>query len=168
MKIRLEQMNALLQQEQTANKARIENGAFEALLVRELGQAEGSAQGALPQPSGAAQAELVSHLLLNPLERTEAVASVDSLNGILQQSFMQVADLLDSFDAYAQSLSATGREGGLKNAYGLLTGLEEQMHNLQQGAAPLAGRHAGLESLIGELEIMTTTEKFKFNRGDYM
>ena len=168
MKVRLEQMNALLQQEQIANKARSEAGGFGALLAQELGQAEGSAQGVLPQAPGAAQAEVINRLLLGSIEQTEAATSVDPLDGILQQSFTQLSGLLDSFDAYAQALSAAGNEGGLKNAYSLLAGLETQMHSLQQGAVPLAGKHAGLDSLVNELEIMTITEKFKFNRGDYM
>jgi HEAT repeat protein len=94
--------------------------------------------------------------------------SVDPFEDVLQQSFQQASGLLDSLNAYANALSARGADGNLKAIYPLLEGLEQQVGGLKQGATSLEATHAGLASLINELEVLTTTEKFKFNRGDYV
>jgi hypothetical protein len=134
------------------------------MLAQELRQSGGGAQGTLPPPPGT-QAGIISQMLLEPLEQAE---SADPLDEALQQSFQQASGLLDSVDAYVNALSARGADGNLKAIYPLLEGLERQMGVLKQGAAPLEAKHAGLASLINELEVLTTTEKFKFNRGDYV
>jgi len=164
MAIRVEQLNALLQQEQTAKKAQSKGEGFEALLAKELRQPGGGAQGTLPPPPGA-QAGVISQMLLDPLDQTE---SANPLEDVLQQSFRKTYDLLDSLNAYVNALSARGADGNLKAIYPLLEGLEQQVEVLKQGAVPLEGKHAGLASLINELEVLATAEKFKFNRGDYI
>ena len=161
MKIRVEELNALLQQEQVAQKAQSKGEGFEALLARELRQPGGGAQGTQPPPPGA-QAGVIGQMLLEP-----QAESVDPFEDALQQSFQQASGLLDSLHAYVNALSARGADGNLKAIYPLLEGLEQQVEDLKQGAAPLDAKHAGLASLINELEILTTTEKFRFNRGDY-
>ena len=164
MKVRVEQLNALLQQEQVAQKVQPKGEGFEAMLAKELRQPGGGAQGTLPPPPGA-QAGVIGQILLEPLEQAE---SVDPFEDVLQQSFQQASGLLDSLNAYVNALSARGADGNLKVLYPLLEGLEQQVGNLKQGAAPLEEKHAGLASLINELEVLATTEKFKFNRGDYI
>ena len=164
MKIRTEELNALLQQEQIGQKAQSKGEGFETMLARELRQPGDGAQGALPPPLGA-QAEIIGQMLLNPLAQAEAV---DPLDNALQLSLQQASGLLDSVNAYINALSARGADGNLKAVYPLLAGMEQQMGVLKQGAAPLVAGNAGLASLINELEILTTTEKFKFNRGDYV
>jgi hypothetical protein len=104
-------------------------------------------------------------MLLEPLDQAEAV---DPLEGVLQQSLQQTFGLLDSLNAYMNALSARGADSNLKAIYPLLEGLEQQVGTLKQGAVPLEEKHAGLASLINELEVLTTAEKFKFNRGDYI
>ncbi|MCL2123672.1 MAG: hypothetical protein FWH34_06230 [Desulfovibrionaceae bacterium] len=164
MKVRMEQLNALLQQEQAAQKAQSKGEGFEALLAKELRQPGGGAQGT-PPPSPGTQAGVISQMLLEPFDQTEPV---DPLEDALQQSFQQASGLLDSLNAYVSALSARGADGNLKAIYPLLEGLEQQMGMLKQGAMPLEEKHVGLASLINELEVLTTTEKFKFNRGDYV
>lgn len=41
------------------------------------------------------------------------------------------------------------------------------MTQIKQGTAGVRGKNPGFDSLLNELEVMTATEKFKFNRGDY-
>jgi len=164
MKVHVEQLKARLQQEQAGLKAQPKGKGFEAVLAQELGQSGGGAQGVLPPPPGM-QAGVVSQMLLGAPEQTE---SVDPFEDALRQSFQQASGLLDSMNAYVDALSARGADGSLKAIYPLLEGLERQMGVLKQGAAPLEAKHAGLASLINELEVLTTTEKFKFNRGDYL
>jgi hypothetical protein len=164
MKVRMEHLNALLQQEQAAQKASSTGAGFEAILAKELRQPGGGAQGTPPPPPGA-QAGVISQMLLEPLEEAE---SGKTLEDVLQLSLQQASGLLDSMNGYMNALSAHGAEGNLKAIYPLLEGLEHQVDILKQGAAPLGEKHAGLASLINELEVLTTTEKFKFNRGDYI
>jgi hypothetical protein len=164
MKIRVEELNALLQQEQAVPKAQPKGEGFEALLAQELRQPGGDVQGPLPPPPGA-QAGVISRMLLEPLEQAEAV---DPSEDAFQQSCQQASGLLDSVNAYVNALSTRGAGGNLKAIYPLLEGLEQQMGVLKQGATPLEAKHAGLAGLINELEVLTTTEKFKFNRGDYI
>jgi hypothetical protein len=165
MKIHAEKSDAVLRQERLAQKSRSDGEGFEEALALELRQAETAARGVSPPPPGA-QAGAVGRLLLETAQSPEPSIPLDET---LRQSFQQTSGLLDSWGAYADALSASGaEEGGLKEVYPLLEGLEERMRGLKQSSAPLAGKHAGLESLIAELEVMTVTEKIKFNRGDYM
>jgi len=165
MKVRVEQLKALLQQEQAVPKAQPKGEGFEAMLAQELRQSGGGTQGVLPPPPGT-QAGVVSQMLLEAA--SGQAESVDPFEDALRQSFQQASGLLDSVNAYVDALSARGADGNLKAIYPLLEGLERQMGVLKQGAAPLEAKHAGLASLINELEVLTTTEKFKFNRGDYI
>ena len=164
MKVRMEELHALLQQEQVGQRAQSKGEGFEAMLAKELRQPGGGAQGTSPPPPGV-QAGVIGQMLLGPLAQTE---SVDPLEEALQQSLQQASGLLDSMNAYVNALSARGADGNLKEIYPLLEGLEQQVGVLKQGAAPLEAKHAGLAGLINELEVLTTTEKFKFNRGDYL
>jgi len=164
MKVQMEQLNALLQQEQVAQKTQSRGEGFEAMLAKELRQPGGGAQGTAPPPPGA-QTGVIGQMFLEPLDQTEAV---DPLEDALQQSFQQASGLLDSLNGYLNALSAPEVDGNLKAIYPLLEGLQQQVDTLKQGAASLGGKHAGLSSLINELEVLTTTEKFKFNRGDYI
>ena len=164
MKVGMEQLNALLQQEQAAQKAESKGEGFEALLAKELRLSGGGTQGAPPPPPGA-QAGVISKMLLEPLDQAE---SADPLEDMLQQSVQQASGMLDSLNAYVNALSARGAGGNLKAIYSLLEGLEQQMGVLKEEAMSLEEKHAGLAGLINELEILTTTEKIKFNRGDYI
>ena len=164
MKVRMEQLNTLLQQEQAAQQAKSKGEGFEALLAKELRQPEGGAQGSPPPPPGV-QAGVINQMLLEPLDQAQAV---DPSEDALGQSVQQASSLLDSLNAYMNALSARGADGNLKAIYPLLEDLEQQVGTLKQGAAPLEEKHAGLAGLINELEVLTTTEKFKFNRGDYI
>jgi hypothetical protein len=160
----MEELNALLQQEQASQKAQSKGDGFDAMLARELRQGGGDVQGSLPPPPGA-QAGVIGQMLLDPRAQAE---SADPLEEALQQSFQQASGLLDSMNAYMNALSTRGTDGNLKALYPLLEGVEQQMGALKQGAASLEGKHAGFASLINELEVLTTAEKFKFNRGDYI
>jgi len=162
MKVRMEELNALLQQEQAAQHAKSKGEGFEAMLAKELRQPGGGMQGTQP-PLPGAQAGIIGQMFLEPLDQAE---SANPLEDALQLSLQQAYGLLDSMNAYVNALSAPVADSSLKAIYPLLEGLEQQMGSLKQGAIS-EEKHAGLASLINELEVLTTTEKFKFNRGDY-
>jgi hypothetical protein len=74
--------------------------------------------------------------------------------------------LLAQWENYAGKLSdASG--AGLKDAYGVLENIDSGVKELKAKAPDLGERHPGLKSMIDELEILATTERIKFVRGDY-
>ena len=96
MEINTEQLEALLrQQEQQATTARRQtgrSGGFDAILAQQLGGAEqANAAGGL-LPPGAAQAGLISQMLLNGAEQSQAA---DPDAEILQEAFTQASGTLD-------------------------------------------------------------------------
>ncbi|MCD7984482.1 MAG: hypothetical protein LUG19_09575 [Desulfovibrio sp.] len=169
MEINTEQLEALLrQQEQQATTARRQtgrSGGFDAILAQQLGGGaeQANAAGGL-LPPGAAQAGLISQMLLNGAEQSQAA---DPDAEILQEAFTQASGTLDLWDSYAKTLGSSADGGSLRDAYALLEGIDSQVAQLKQGTAGVRGKNPGFDSLLNELEVMTATEKFKFNRGDY-
>ena len=76
----------------------------------------------------------------------------------------QASGLLDSWDQYAQALSGGASQ---RSAWEMLAGMDKQTRALRDSLSGLPGGDADLESMLNELEVMSATEKFKFNRGDY-
>lgn len=168
MKIRNEQIEALLQQEQKRTKRAGEAGGFDELLSQELGE-NGQVQDALPvAPPPGARAGVISSLLLQGVEQAEAVSPVQGAGTLSATEAMEdIGGLLDGWDAYAGELGKSGSEG-LRSAYSMLEGLDERVRTLREKTPDLAQQHPGLAAMVNDLEVMTTTEKFKFNRGDYL
>ncbi len=75
----------------------------------------------------------------------------------------QVESVLDKWDNYAASLA--GSESGLKSAYGTLDEIANEVAAIKESQPNL---DPGLKSIVDELETLTATEQFKFNRGDYV
>lgn len=168
MKISNDQLDALLrQQEQAAGAARKQSGksgGFEAALAEQLGISDGNgAPAAAPLPPGA-QAGLISRMLLDNAEENSALNPDEDL---LQEAFNQASGTLDLWDSYVNALGKPGAGQSLRDAYSLLQGIGDKVADLKQGTSGVRGQNPGFDSLLNELEIMTTTEKFKFNRGDY-
>jgi hypothetical protein len=74
-----------------------------------------------------------------------------------------VDDVLSKWEEYADQLDS---DGDLREAYGTLQGITEDVERLKGEAGSVAG--GGLQSLVDEIEVMAATEQFKFNRGDYV
>ena len=74
--------------------------------------------------------------------------------------------LLAEWENYADKLAAGSGGDSLKQAYGVLEHIESGVRQLKEELPE--STTAGLGSLVNELEVMTVTEKFKFNRGDYL
>lgn len=167
MEINAEQLEALLrvqeQQAQNARKPEGQPGVFDALLARQLsGQESGAA--ASPLPPGA-QTALFSQILLNGAETSQAT---DPDAAVLQAAFEQASGTLDLWDTYAKTLGSSPADGSLREAYALLEGIDSEVTRLRRDTADMRGKNPGLDDLLNELEVLTATEKFKFNRGDYL
>lgn len=162
MKISTEQLRAV--QEREAQRPKVRKGAqegdFTDLLTRHLeadAQIPEAVQKTVTAPTG-----VVS---------TPAADISDDSAPIVPPLFDEAATamegMFDSLDSYAQQLA--GHEpGSLKEAYALLQSVNGRIADFKQDFPNAASEQPELASLINEIEVLATTEAFKFNRGDYM
>ena len=159
------QLEALVrQQEQSSGVSRSSASpekSFGAALAQQMELASFPAQAGTPVPTvQAGQASMISQMLLG--ETQPATADADA--SAMQAAFALASGTLDMWDSYRAALGGGG-QGSLREAYALLQGIDGQVSAL--GKDPARGQNPGLDSLLTELEVLTATEKFKFNRGDY-
>lgn len=157
MKIRPDQIEGVQpEQTQRKDKAKKPGQAFGDLLNQEVARGEASAQtqGAVPPP------------IVNPLIATEAATSVAPTGSDTAKVTGQVESILDKWDSYAATLA--NPDAGLKSAYGTLDAIAQDVAALKEEQPNLGTAHPGLQSIVDELEALTATEQFKFNRGDYV
>ena len=172
MKVTNDQLEALLrQQSQSSSTSRTQTaqgGGFEAALTEQLGLENAVATSAFSsaatgQASQASQASMISQMLLGTTQTEPADIDED----VIQSAFSQASGTLDMWDSYVNALGSSGQGGSLREAYSLLQGIDGQVSALKTNTAAVRGQNEGLDSLVNELDVMTATEKFKFNRGDY-
>lgn len=167
MEINTQQLEALLQlQEQQAQLPRRSGNpaqGFDALLNDELAADIANTGAVNPLAAREAQGSMYSQMLLNTTEANEALSPEAA---VLQAAFDQASGTLDLWDRYARTLGASPTDTALRDAYSLLEGIDTQVMQLR--ASPAASASPELNSLINELEVLAATEKFKFNRGDYI
>lgn len=169
MKVTNDQLEALLrQQSQSSSTSRAQTaqgGGFEAALNEQLGLENAVATSAFPTAASgqASQASMISQMLLG----TTQTESADVDEDVIQSAFSQASGTLDMWDSYVNALGSSGQGGSLREAYSLLQGIDGQVAALKTNTATVRGQNTGLDSLVNELDVMTATEKFKFNRGDY-
>ncbi|CAK7056536.1 MAG: hypothetical protein DELT_01252 [Desulfovibrio sp.] len=160
MKIQNEQLQALQQLNEARAKKRPE-GAFDAILSEELGQEGASASAVAGQGISSGAAVL-------------GLSQVDGVTGIAQTgeatALAAVAEsieaMLSGLDEYADALSSP--QGDLKQAFGILQGMDQNIAAIRESSPDLATRHAGMASLLDEISVITRTETVKMNRGDYL
>ena len=107
---------------------------------------------------------MISQMLLGA---TGGADETNPTEDVLQDAFNQASGTLDMWDSYVSTLGNAGKNGSLRQAYALLQGIDGQVASLKENTAGLRGQNAGLDTLVNNLEVLATTEKFKFNRGDY-
>ena len=107
---------------------------------------------------------MISQMLLGATGQTDEANPTED---VLQEAFTQASGTLDMWDSYVSTLGDAGNNGSLRQAYALLQGIDGQVASLKENTAGLRGQNPGLDTLVNNLEVLATTEKFKFNRGDY-
>lgn len=165
MEINTQQMEALLHlQEQQAQLPRKQQSGsapgFEELLARQLGQ--DIPLNAL-DITGNARTSTFAHPILESGDSAEAT---DPDTAVLQAAFDQASGALDLWDSYTRTLGTSTSDSALRDAWGLLEGIDAQVAQLRDN--PARARSSALDSMLNELEILAATERFKFNRGDYL
>ena len=137
--------------------------AFTDLLNEALTQQENKSTGMCGLPvTNANQSEMISKILLNPIDTT----SVDADTDLLQSAFNSASGTLDLWDSYTKKLGSSDANN-LRDVYSILENIDDHVNQLKTNAANLPTQNTELNSLVNELEIMATTERIKFNRGDY-
>ncbi|EFL51548.1 conserved hypothetical protein [Solidesulfovibrio fructosivorans JJ]] len=162
MKIQNDQLTAL--QQAAANKsAEKKDGsdAFAALLAKEVGEGQSSQSGfAAPPLAGYAALDVSGS------QGADAAAASGQLSEEEQAVMRNMDSLLAKWEDYADQLASGSGGDSLKQAYGVLENIETGVKQLKDDLPSDA--NTGLGSLVNELEVMTVTEKIKFNRGDYI
>lgn len=161
MEINTQSMDALLhlqeQQAQLPNKN--SSGSFEKILSRQLTDEHNT----VSTNSALTGVSYINPLLLNNIENNQAI---DADTQVLQAAFAQASGTLDLWDNYSALLGNSNSANYLRDAWNMLEGIDQQISQLR--ANPVAGKNSAFDDLVNELEILSTTEKFKINRGDYL
>ncbi|ADU64013.1 MAG: hypothetical protein KUA35_06860 [Pseudodesulfovibrio sp.] len=158
MKIRPDQIEGI-QPEQTQRRTATQSTpgqAFGEFLNQEVARGE----------SPTAAAAVMPPLMANPLLATGALDQVQSVDKTGAAVAGQVESILDKWDSYAATLQTSG--ASLKAAYGTLDEIASGVEAIRTDEPDLASTHPGLKSIVDELDAMAATERFKFNRGDYI
>lgn len=135
-----------------------QTGSFDSILNSQLGNPVAASH---PGSAGmAGNASLIASMLLGDSGENTA----DSEIALLDAAYAKASGALDLLDSYARSI---GNDVSLRDSYSLLEGIDSQVKALRQSTTGLRGRNQDLDNLLNNLEAMTVTEKFKFNRGDY-
>ncbi|WP_051177282.1 hypothetical protein [Halodesulfovibrio aestuarii] len=79
----------------------------------------------------------------------------------------ELEGILDQWEKYSTQISTQGSPD-LKGAFGTLQELAHNLATLKQTAPSLQSDFPELDNVRNELEVMTVTEQFKLNRGDYL
>ena len=162
MKIRNDQnpsLDALLgMQESGASPVEGDAQAFQAALSERLDAGAAQAENAVPSMPGGAQTELISQILLG--------AGDDDAGSAMSAAFHDASGALDMWDSYVETLGS-GRRESLRDAYALLEDISSKLGDLKRSAPALESRMPGFGDFVNRLDVLATSERFKFNRGDY-
>lgn len=163
MKISNEQLAALKAAE-GQKKSQATDEGFAALLGDVLGKAAG------PQSANLSGANIMPGQFAAPLAGVQGLGNLDEATAIqaagLEMSTMMV-NVLSGLDGYTDKL-ADGSTGSLRDAFSLLEDTTGQLSALRAAFPEMESSHPELAAMANELDVLTTTEKFKFNRGDYL
>jgi len=165
MKIQTDQLTALRQAVDQSKGTQESSDAFAALLAKEVG---GDQTAQTAQTTGLSVPPLsgLATLDMSGLQEAETDAASGQFTEEERTVMNNMDTLLAKWENYADKLASGTGGDSLKQAYGVLENIETGVKQLKDDLPSDA--KGGLGSLVNELEVMTVTEKIKFNRGDYM
>jgi hypothetical protein len=159
MKIQTDQMTGLTQSTEKSSEATSTSDAFASILAKEV-------DGSATQETGLAAPVLMSTYGALDIGAQEIEAAQSSASGDESAVMNDMNMLLDQWDDYADQLAGGSGTDSLKTAYGMLESIQSGVRQLKDDLP--SNVSAGLGSMVNELEVMATTEKIKFDRGDYI
>ena len=152
MKITSDQLAALQLQQKNAAR-NITGDGFAQALAQEL-QSDSVAAGTAAAPTG-------------PVVRLDQALQAAMLTQPTEQTIMdKMSSLLSKWENYSQIIGAA--DGDLREGYNLLADIRQDIRDVKSDLARKPGLGQNLEGMVEELDILATTEEFKFNRGDYL
>lgn len=159
MKITSEQLDALKQAQEHKKADTTSPEAFQKMLAQEARRAEGAqstSQAALRPPGGASE-------LYATIQANQTGASDNHSEPTVMDKMDSV---LNRWENYAQLIGSTPPD--LRQGYQMLESISKDLGELEH-TLPDSGQAAEqLRPILDELEILTMTERVKFNRGDYI
>ena len=161
MKINTEQITPLNQGTANVSQKTDSSGSFESILAGQV-EAQSSGQNSVQSPvPGQSIAELTTLIKTGSADPSNASSQTE-------RTVMDNMDnILNEWENYADQLGSSNK-GDLRQAYSTLTNIESGVQQLKSDVSSLGSGADKLSPLVNELEVMTMTEKIKFNRGDYI
>lgn len=163
MNIRTNYINDIQQQEETKkpSKSLQNEGTFEALFSQEMNS--------MMSTSNTNAIVLTKQPTINDTNIVMALNNTESINSIKNDELLSLSEqtdnLLLSWDNYSTALE---KGVSIHDAWDMISSIENQVTSLQGNLAKTESSNQELDSIANELSIMTTVEKIKINRGDYM
>lgn len=161
MKITNEQIRAIQEKEATRTKRSKELGDFDELLARQLGNDQ-QASSVAPESAAAQIKGTASLPFADGVE--ESALSVPAFS---EEAADLVEGMFNTFERYADQI-ARNDGGNLREAYSLLSSMGDQIAGFKTRFPNAGAEQPELAAMLNELDVLTTTETFKFNRGDYL
>ncbi len=166
MKISSEQLVAL-QESIARRKSQTPAEGFESLLQGTLGQ--GQAQGVA---SGIdLQAPLLNNFvaaqIVEGTEQSEETGATAAAMGAPQEAARQMEGIFANLEAYAATLGANG-QANLRTANEQLDSMTGKLAALKAAFPGMQEEMPEIAAMVNELDVLATTERFKFNSGDYL
>ena len=159
MRINTEQIASIVQQEKTAQAPQRTADGFHNLLTQQIElQSKAAEEAALPPG--------VKSMAFDPRLSADQQASAEQATDP-EQVANELEGILDQWEVYSAQITGEGTPD-LKGAFGTLQELAHNLATLKQTAPSLQTDFPELDSVRNELEVMTVTEQFKMNRGDYL
>ena len=153
MKITSDQLAALQLQQKNAAR-NITGEGFAQALAQELQSGSSVQAGAAATPAA-------------PMVRLDQALQAAMLTQPTEQTIMdKMSSLLSKWENYSQIIGAA--DGDLREGYNLLADIRQDIRDVKSDLARKPGLGQNLETMVEELDILATTEEFKFNRGDYL
>ncbi|MDR1124625.1 MAG: hypothetical protein LBM64_00975 [Deltaproteobacteria bacterium] len=179
MKVQNDAIRALLAQDEAHRKTQTGiagpggAGGFDALLSGQMqpAGAGGAAANTLPGQGITAPAEQSATALAllmrssDLLDRTRNATGQEEAADLEAQAASRIDGLLGQWESYAAAL-----DGGadLRSVYGLLQDMTNGVKDLKASLPGFLESDSALGALVNELDVLSTTENIKFNRGDYL
>ncbi len=167
MKISNEQIIALQENEARRKTQAVDEG-FGTLLTQQLGsEAQGVASAIAPLEMKAGLLQGVLQGSLASASQNGELANLTSAQGMFEEASGQLDDMFAGFDGYAAQLTST-QPNAMRAAYGQLETMTDKIAKFRAAFPDMEKQHPELASMVNELDVLATTERFKFNRGDYL
>lgn len=155
MKIHPDQLQAIEQEQAKSKAASKADKGFGDILSQEL---EGNEQ--TSETQSASLPPLGSTISSNVLA-AQATTGESSESG--QEVMDRLENLLGEWDSYASNIDSSD----LKQANESLENIENEVASLKENLSSDT-TDEDTQSVLNEVELLATTERFKFNRGDYI